>query len=448
MSMKWKGKHAVVIGAGFSGLVAARALSDSFERVLVLERDELPLGATSRPGVPQGKHPHSLLAGGLIALNELFPGFTDSALRAGGHAADVGADVQVEYPDVPAFPRRHLDMALVLMSRPQIELVTRTRLEKCSNVSLIAGCRHVSILGEPNSRAVAAVLYVDREGARQTIPAELVVDASGRGTPTLDFLKDMGLPAPEETVIGVDINYATALYEVPATVAPDFKTSITLAKAPEKSRSSCTVLREDGLWFVLLVSRGLDKSPADEDAFVRFSQNLPTKTTYDLIRRGKLRGQISRYVFLDSRRRHFDRMTVFPRGLIPLGDSVCRLNPVYAQGMTVAAKEAVVLREVLTTHSSNLDPLDGVSRNYLKCIESVIDDPWTISSIPDLVYPDTRGKRPVNLRQMLDYQVALSNAATRDPVLHKLCVEVRDLVKPASAVHSAEVMEMVKALNA
>ena len=130
MSKKWKGKQAVVIGAGISGLVAARALSDHFERVVVLERDELPQGATPRPGVPQGKHPHSLLAGGLIALNELFPGFTDSMMQVGGHAADVGADVQVEYPDVPIFPRRRLDMLIILMSRPQIEFVIRTRLER------------------------------------------------------------------------------------------------------------------------------------------------------------------------------------------------------------------------------------------------------------------------------------------------------------------------------
>jgi 2-polyprenyl-6-methoxyphenol hydroxylase-like FAD-dependent oxidoreductase len=448
MSKKWKGKQAVVIGAGISGLVAARALSDHFERVVVLERDELPRGATPRPGVPQGKHPHSLLAGGLIAFNQLFPGFADSAMQAGGHAADVGADVQVEYPGVPAFPRRRLDLLIVLMSRPQIELVTRKQLEKCGNVSLIGGCHHVSILGEPNSRAVTAVLYENREGARRKMPAELVVDASGRGTPTLEFLRNVGLPEPEETVIGVDINYATALYDVPTTVAPDFKALVTLAKAPEKSRCSCMVLREDGLWFVLLVSRGADRSPTNEDAFIGFSQDLPTSTTYDVINRGKRRGEISRYSFPESRRRHFNRMTAFPRGLVPLGDSVCKLNPVYAHGMTVAAKEAVVLREVLREYASNDDPLDGLSCDYLQRIESVIDDPWAMSSVPDLVYPDTRGQRPENLRQMLEYQVALSNAATRDPVLHKLCVEVRDLVKPASAVHSPEVMKMVKALNA
>jgi 2-polyprenyl-6-methoxyphenol hydroxylase-like FAD-dependent oxidoreductase len=448
MSKKWKGKKAVVIGAGISGLVAAQALADHFECVVVLERDEFAEGAAPRPGVPQGKHPHGLLAGGLIALNELFPGFTDSMVQAGGHAADVGEDVQVEFPGVPAFPRRPLDMHIVAMSRPQVEFVMRTRLEERGNVSLLGGCRHVTILGEPDGRAVTAVSYENREGARKTLTAELIVDASGRGTPTLDFLKNVGLPEPEETVIGVDINYATALYDVPAVAAPDFKASITLAEAPEKSRCGYTMLREDGLWFVLLVSRGADKSPTDEDAFVAFSQDLPTKTTYDLINRGKRRGEISRYGFPESRRRHFDRMTTFPRGLVPLGDSVCRLNPVYGHGMTVAAKEAVVLRDVLAAHALNDDPLDGIGRDYLERIDSVIDDPWAMSSVPDLVYPDTRGQRPANLQQMLEYQVALCKAATRDPVLHKLYVEVLHLMKPASAVNSPEVMEKVKTLNA
>jgi 2-polyprenyl-6-methoxyphenol hydroxylase-like FAD-dependent oxidoreductase len=447
MSKRWKGKQAVVIGAGIGGLAAAQALADHFECVVVLERDEFE-GAMPRPGVPQGKHLHGLLAGGLIALNELFPSFTDSLVQAGGHMADVGLAVQIEFPGMPAFPRRALDIHSVFMSRPPMEFVMRTRLKLCNNVSLAGGCRRVSILGESDGRAVTGVFYENREGTGQTLMAELVVDASGRGMPTLEFLKSIGLPEPEETVIGVDINYATALYDVPATRAPDFKLSMTLAEAPEKSRCGYTMLSEDGLWFVTLVSRGADKSPADEDAFVAFSQDLPTKTTSNLINIGKRRGEISRYGLPECRRRHFHRMTTFPAGLIPLGDSVCRLNPVYGHGMTVAAKEAVVLRDVLAAHASNDNPPEDVGRDYLACIESVIDDPWTMSSVPDLVYPDTRGQRPENLQQMLEYQFALCNAATRDPVLHKLYTEVRSLMKPASAVNSPEVMEKVKMLNA
>jgi 2-polyprenyl-6-methoxyphenol hydroxylase-like FAD-dependent oxidoreductase len=447
MSKKWIGRQAVVIGAGISGLVAAQALADHFERVVVLERDKLE-GAEPRAGVPQGKHPHGLLAGGVIALNELFPGFTHSALQAGAHAVDVGADVRTELPGVPPFPRTTLDMHIVALSRPQVEFVTRTRLEERGNVSLFDGCRHVAILGEPDGRAVTAVSYENREGERQTLPAELVVDASGRGAPMIDFLKSVGLPEPEETVIGVDINYATALYDVPADATPDFKASMTLAQAPEKSRCGYTMLREDGLWFVLLVSRGADKAPADEDAFVAFSQDLSTMTAHEIINSGKRRGEISRYSFPESRRRHLGRMPAFPRGLIPLGDSVCRLNPIYGHGMAVAAKEAVVLRDVLAAHASNEDPLDGIGRDYLERIESIIDDPWAMSAVPDLAYPDTRGQRPENLRQMLEYQFALCNAATRDPALRRLFVEVMHLIKPASAINSPEVMEKVKALTA
>ncbi|CAB3755746.1 FAD-dependent oxidoreductase [Paraburkholderia solisilvae] len=447
MSKKWKGRQAVVIGAGVSGLVAASALADHFERIVVLERDELE-GAAPRAGVPQGKHPHVLLAGGLIAVNELLPGFTRSAVQSGGHTVDAGMDAQVELPGLPALPRNPLGIHLVAMSRPRMEFVMRTRLEERRNVSLAGGGRQIAILGEPDGGAVTAVSYENRDGERQMLSAELIVDATGRGTPTIEFLKSVGLPEPEETVIGVDVNYATALYDVPAAALPDFTTSITLAEAPEKSRCGCTVLREDGLWFVLLVSRGADKSPADEDAFVAFSQDLRTKTTYDLIKSGKRRGEIARYSFVESRRRHFNRMPAFPRGLIPLGDSVCRLNPVYGHGMTVAAKEAVVLRDVLAAHAVHDDPLAGIGRDYLQRIESVIDDPWTMSSIPDLIYPGTRGQRPENLQQMLEYQFALSNAATRDPALHKLYVETLQLIKPASVLNSPEVMEKVKALNA
>lgn len=447
MPKKRKAKQAIVIGAGISGLAAASALADHFERVVVLERDEFE-GATPRPGVPQGKHPHGLLAAGSSALNELFPGFAESVMRAGGHVSDVGMDVQVEFPGVPAFPRRQLGIHFMAISRPQMEFIMRTRLEERGNVSVVSGCRQVAILGEPDGRTVIAASFQPREGPRQTLPAELIVDASGRGTPTIDFLKKVGLPEPEETVIGLDINYATALYEVPANAAPDFKASITLAQAPEQSRCGYTMLREDGLWFVLLVSRGLDKSPADEDAFVAFAQDLRTNTTYDLIRSGKRTGEISRYVFPESRRRHFDRATTFPRGLIPLGDSICRLNPVYGHGMAVAAKEAIVLRDVLAAHALSDDPLDGVSHDYLQRIEAIIDDPWAMSALPDLAYPGTHGQRPENLQEMLEYQFALSTAATRDRALHRLYVEALHLVKPASVLNSPDVVEKVKMLNA
>jgi hypothetical protein len=107
-----------------------------------------------------------------------------------------------------------------------------------------------------------------------------------------------------------------------------------------------------------------------------------------------------------------------------------------------------VLRDVLAAHALSDDPLDGVSRDYLQRIEAIIDDPWAMSALPDLAYPGTRGQRPENLQEMLEYQFALSTAATRDRALHRLYVEALHLVKPASVLNSPDVVEKVKMLNA
>jgi len=86
------GKQAVVVGAGMAGLMAARSLADFFERVVVLENDALPKEATHRPGTPQSRHIHALLAGGLQALSRLFPGFVESLSQAGAVRLRMGYD--------------------------------------------------------------------------------------------------------------------------------------------------------------------------------------------------------------------------------------------------------------------------------------------------------------------------------------------------------------------
>jgi hypothetical protein len=92
------GKRAIVVGAGLGGLSAARVLADYFDEVMLLDRDELPDDATPRPGIPQGKHPHSLLGGGLKALENLFPGFGNELIRAGAEPMEPGVDMLYEVP--------------------------------------------------------------------------------------------------------------------------------------------------------------------------------------------------------------------------------------------------------------------------------------------------------------------------------------------------------------
>ncbi len=166
------------------GLTAARALADHFERVLVLERDALPADPLDRNGVPQGRHVHALLAGGQRALAELFPRFEDGLAHAGAVRYRVGLDVRVERPGFDPFPQRDLGFDAYAMSRPLVELAVRLRVREWTSIDLRQRCRVQELVHRPADAAVTGVRYTDQEGRTETVDADLVIDASGRGTPT------------------------------------------------------------------------------------------------------------------------------------------------------------------------------------------------------------------------------------------------------------------------
>lgn len=438
MSNRYTGQRAVVIGAGMGGLPAAQVLADYFREVVVLERDILPADATPRPGVPQGKHPHGLLAGGFKALCDLFPDFSSTLVRAGANSLDSGLDVCHEYPGQEPLPVRSLGVATFTMTRPSLELAVRRRVQERTNVVFRDGCRVVAIGATLDGNAVASVKYRTRGGKLEVLPADLVVDASGRGKPTLDFLESTGRPMPEETVIGVDFGYSTGVYTIPSDATPAQKLVVTMPRAPEESRMGLVLLREDGKWFAALGGRGTDTPPADGDAFIAYAASLPTSSVYDSIKDATLHGHIEQFAFPESCRRHFSNSGDFPRGLIPIADSVCRFNPVYGQGMSAAAQEAVVLRNLFAAHASDADPLAGLSSEFLSAIEAIIENPWSLAALPDLAYPDARGIRPADLEESIGHHMAITQAARHDSDLHKRLIEVLNLLQPVSALKALE----------
>jgi 2-polyprenyl-6-methoxyphenol hydroxylase-like FAD-dependent oxidoreductase len=439
-----KGKRAVVIGAGISGLAAAQALTEHFAQVVVLERDMFPLEAVVRPGVPQGRQPHGLLVGGLAALDDLFPSIGADFRRAGAHPNDFGEHVRFELPGLERFPKRDLGISGVVMSRPLLEHVMRKRLAQ-DNVIVRGGCRVMGMQSVPGDATVASISYQLPTGELDNLAVDLVVDASGRGLPTLTYLDAIGQPRPDETTIGVDLNYCSAIYAMPPGARPDFNVLVTLPQAPQKTRTGYILRREPDLWHVLLVGRGADSVPADDDGFLAFAQGLETPTLYNTIKAARRVSDFMRYSFVESCRRHFVRMDAFPDNLIPIGDALCRFNPVYGQGMAVGARQAVVLRDVLRERVTPAEPISGLSKKYLTVADTIIDDPWNMSVIPDLVYEETLGERPPNLDDALKFQFEVAQAAIHDASVHKCYGEVLNLLKPASALGTPEMLERIGA---
>ena len=224
--------RAIVVGAGMGGLAAARVLADHFAQVAVLERDALPERAADRKGVPQGKHVHALLAGGQCALGALFPGFEADLVQAGAVPLRVGLDVRAERPGYDPFPQRDLGWDAYAMSRAQIEFLVRRRVQAIANVEIHQRCRVEEFVARPDGSAVGGVRCVSAGGVSETMPADLVVDASGQGTLTLDLLRSTGLPLPDESTVGVDIGYATAVFAIPGDAPKDWKGVFTLPPGP------------------------------------------------------------------------------------------------------------------------------------------------------------------------------------------------------------------------
>jgi 2-polyprenyl-6-methoxyphenol hydroxylase-like FAD-dependent oxidoreductase len=434
MSHAALGRRAVVIGAGMAGLGAARVLADHFEQVVVLERDSLSRGATPRVGTPQAKHLHGLLAGGLRALGELFPGFEQDLAGSGAAPLRAGLDLRHERPGFDEFTPRDLGLVVYAMSRPLIERVVRRRLEQHANVRLRQRCRVLGLQANASGAAVVAVRYETIDGKRANMPADLVVDASARGALSLALLHAIGRPPPDEVAIGIDLGYATANFVRNDDALPGYKGVGTFPAAPESSRSGVLLPMEDGTWLVTLGGCRAEQPPGDGEGFLDHARRLPTRTIYDAIKGARRIGKVTRIGFPESVWRRFDRVRSFPRGLIPIGDAICRFNPVYGQGMTVAVQEACLLGRMLRARAGFGDPLAGLGHAFLTGTEAVIEGPWAMSAVADFVYPETRGQRPAGFDRTLRFEHALNRIAARDPAVLKLLIEVQNLLKPRSLI--------------
>lgn len=421
-------RQAVVVGAGIGGLAAAAALAPHCDSVIVLERDELPANPAPRRGTPQDRHVHGLLAGGLGALEALLPGFERDLLLAGAVPLRNSLDVRVERPGFDPFPARDLGISSCAASRPLIEHCLRRRLAERRNVRMLAPCRAVALVAGADGQSVTGVQVTGPDAdPLQFVPSDLVVDASGRGRLTLDLLRATGRALPPETVIGVDIAYSSASFVLPEDEQPHWKGVMTFPRAPQSTRGALLLAQEGGRWLLGLAGRGTEQPPGDEAGFETFVRDLRTPTIHQALSKGQRIGDIARHAFPSSRRRRFGAVRDFPRGLLPLGDAVCTFNPVYGQGMSVAAQQARLLGRLLAKEHPS-----ALARAYFGAVEHLLETPWEMSALPDFVFPQTTGPRPADMERRIVLGQALLRLAARDPAVHRLSAEVQHLLKPRS----------------
>ena len=441
------GKRAIVIGAGIGGLAAAGALAPYFEQVDILERDRLAETAGSRCGTPQDRHPHGLLAGGLQALDRIFPKFKRDLTAAGGVPVTFARDVQFERPDVGALPKRDFQIAALCATRPLIELVLRRQAEAISNITLRPAARVIGIVPAADDAGVRGVRVVYGSGCSETLDADLVVDASGRGAPTLTLFDTLGWARPQTTEIGVDITYSTAVVEIPSDVTAAWKAVLTLPDPPHIALHAVMLPTEDGRWIITIADHSATVCIDTWDAFLEASRSLITPTVYNALRYAQPPASIRHYRFAISTWRHFERLPDLPRGVLPIADAFCRFDPIHGQGMSSAGKQALLLRDVLSRTAAEPDPIRAVQAAFMAEVTSVLETPWTMSTNADFAFPQTRGERPDNFAEACEFETALFRAAAADPVVHRAMLEVAQLLEPHQRLHEPEIVRRIEAVS-
>lgn len=388
-----KEKSAIVIGGSIGGMVTARILTDHYDQVVLVERDYLPLGPENRPGVPHARHLHFILRRGLMVIEDLFPGVKPDLLEAGCLLADQGKDVQFVYPYGVA-PKEGIGIEVLTFTRPLFESTVRRHLLDNPKVSILEGHEICGLVADEDGGRVAGVRVrprnrddQDEDGSETVLRADLVVDTSGRPSEAPQWLTELGYQAPEETVVDAFWGYATRIYEPPANWQADWKLTLCLPRPPYQPRAGVIQPVEGGRWLVTLAGVMRDYPPTDEEGYLQFAKSLSTSAIYDAIKNARPLTGIRGFRRTANRMRHFERLPALPRGFVAVGDSVCAVNPVYGQGMTLACLSAVELGKWLKENGG----VPGDSLAFQKQVAKLVAAPFAMATGADLNWPATQG---------------------------------------------------------
>ena len=380
------GSHAAVLGSGMAGLAAAGVLARRFERVTVYERDAAP-EPVPRKGVPQGAHAHILLKAGETALEHIFPGLTRELDARGSVPIDFGADMRWFHHG--AWKARYKGgLTIRMQSRPFLESVVRERLAALGNVifryeTAVTGLRIV------DGRATAALVRDARsEDEPVAEAADLIVDTTGRGSLLPRLLAD-NYGTPPEIRLPIDLQYASRLYRPRPDDDRAWRALLVYHSPPSERRIGLIFPIEGNRWVVTLGGYLGDHPPSEETAWLDFARSLAQPALYEALRSAEPLSDIRTFRFPFARWTQYDRLRRFPAGLLPVGDSVCSFDPVFGQGMSVAAQGARTLADHL-----DRDPTASHPLRYLRRLARVIFVPWLLLSSEDLRYPVLEADRP------------------------------------------------------
>lgn len=435
-------RRAVVIGGSLGGLLAARVLHDHFDEVWLLDRHPLPADDEPRRATPHTRHTHALLARGRQAIEALFPGIGEAWTASGGRLGDVGTQ-SAFYAGRRRFAQAPADAQGLCLGRGAIEGALRRRVLALPRLRAVTGIDAQGLAGRLHGDRIDGLRWrAAGDEARSpvaTLRAALVVDASGRASRLPKWLAELGHATPDEQAVHVDIRYATAYLKRAPHHAPGLEAVITAATA-DHPVPSVLLSQEGERWVVTLGGYGDDAPPLDRAGFIARAQRSAPPELAAVVQDAEFLCEPFGYRFPHSQRRFYERLRHLPEGVLAIGDSICSFNPVFGQGMSVAACEAEALQAALA------GGMQGLARRYFGAAARVVDIAWQTAVGADLAIPSVQGERPWPVRAVNAYVARVFDAAQHDAVVAVAFQRVSHLLAaPPSLMRPAIMARVLRA---
>ncbi|HTY28084.1 MAG TPA: oxidoreductase [Mycobacterium sp.] len=400
-------EHAVVIGASIAGLCAARLLADHFDRVTLYERDDLPDGPVDRSAIPQGQHVHLLMARGAQELEGLFPGLLDDmaadgmpVLRnrpgeihftASGHVLGTGRSGRDGFTGY-------------LPSRALLEWHVRTRVKALPRVQIVRGDVDEPVFDPAADRVTGVVL----DGG-VPVSADLVVEASGRGSRLPTWMQQWGFEQPRVDTVKVGVTYASHRVRIPVGMMPE--KMVVVGAAQDRPLGLGMLFHEDGAWTVTAFGVGGAQPPRDNAGVCELADDVVPAHIATALRAGEPMGTMKFHTYPTAKWRRYDKLARLPQGIVPFGDAVVSLNPTFGQGVTMSALQAATLRRVLAGGTHDL------VRRLARATARTIMPVWTMNAVADISAHRAQGPRQWWYRPAYQLMDQFLGAAESDSTL-------------------------------
>ncbi|PEJ83253.1 NAD(P)/FAD-dependent oxidoreductase [Bacillus toyonensis] len=416
---------AIVIGGSMAGKFAAKALSTSFKEVIILEVGDKWDGKASRKRVPQSDHPHVLLKGGEKAIEELFPTITNELIKAGSIINNFTRDLkwhQFGLWKQPFIGEVHM----IQQSRPLLEWHIQKRIDQISNITITYKTLVNGLLvdGKLNKVCGVKIKYLET-GMQEEVHADIVIDASGFGSKSMEWLREYEIEVQEEKV-RIDLFYATKMFQLKENEELDCCNMLMSPSFPENPYGVLIQTIEDNRYFVTFSGYANEKAPQTDDEFYDFAENLSISNVTDFLNKAEGITDIKTYKIPYQVRRRFDLVNNVPEGLLVVGDAQCRFDPVFGQGVSVAAMEAHQLQLLLQSRKQ----LDKTfTQQFYKKTADIIEIPWDMTTTEISRHPQLKRELTTKQKFQLWYTKQIYRLSASDSDVYIRLVRVMNLIR-------------------